>query len=221
MAVSVFLMEYLLITNFYIDGFNLYYRALKGTEFKWLDLRKLAEILFPEDTIQRICYFTALISPRSNDPSKPQRQQAYLRALATLPDLDIYYGAFRPRTKIRPLANPIPGLPKFVEVLDSEEKGSDVNLATRLLVNGFHKAYEQAVVVSNDSDLAGPIRYVCDDLELRVTVVNPDPKNSTHKDLEDAATYIKRLRKSHLRRSQFPTTFTDAQGWITKPKEWV
>ncbi len=209
-----------MITNLYIDGFNLYYRALKGTEFKWLDLRKLAETLFPKDTIQRICYFTALISPRSNDPSQPQRQQAYLRALATLPDLDIYYGAFRPRTKTRPLANPIPGLPTYVKVLDSEEKGSDVNLATRLLVDGFHRVYEQAVVVSNDSDLAGPIRYVCDDLGLRVTVVNPDPKNSTQKDMEDAATHIRRLWKSHLRKSQFPPTLADAQGRITKPKEW-
>ena len=33
---------------------------------------------------------------------------------------------------------------------DSEEKGSDVNLATRLLVDGFNGDYEQAVVVSNE-----------------------------------------------------------------------
>ena len=31
-----------MITNVYIDGFNLYYRALKDTPFRWLDLRKLA-----------------------------------------------------------------------------------------------------------------------------------------------------------------------------------
>ena len=48
-----------MITNVYIDGFNLYYRALKDTPFRWLDLHKLAETLFPEDTINRVCYFTA------------------------------------------------------------------------------------------------------------------------------------------------------------------
>ena len=51
MAVSVFVREYLLLTNVYVDGFNLYYRALKDTPFRWLDLRKLAETLrsqFPD-----------------------------------------------------------------------------------------------------------------------------------------------------------------------------
>ena len=38
--------------------------------------------------------------------------------------------------------------------------------------------YEQAVVVSNDADFSGAMRYVRDDLGLRVTLVNPDPKNS-------------------------------------------
>ena len=37
-AVSVFLAETELIPNLYIDGFNLYYRALKETLFRWLDL---------------------------------------------------------------------------------------------------------------------------------------------------------------------------------------
>ena len=54
-AVSVFDGEQRLITNLYVDGFNLYYRALKDTPFRWLDLRKLAETLFPQDTIHRVC----------------------------------------------------------------------------------------------------------------------------------------------------------------------
>lgn len=133
-----------MITNLYIDGFNLYYRALRDTPFKWLDLRKLAEALFPEDTINSICYFTALIEARPHDPSQPQRQQAYLRALRTLKGLEDYYGIFRPRKKRRPLVQPVPGLPTYVWIRDSEEKGSDVNLATRLLVDGFVGKYEQA-----------------------------------------------------------------------------
>jgi len=34
-------------TSVYIDGFNLYYRAIKGTAFKWLDLKRLATLLLP------------------------------------------------------------------------------------------------------------------------------------------------------------------------------
>ena len=104
--------------------------------------------------------------------------------------------------------------------LESEEKRSDVNLATRLLVDGFNGEYEQVVVVSNDADLAGAMRYVRDGLGRRVTLINPDSKNTSPRDLAAAATYVKRLWKSHLRRSQLPDTLTDEVGDISKPTGW-
>ena len=220
MAVSVFVWEWRLITNVYVDGFNLYYRALKDTPFRWLDLRRLAEALFPQDSIRTVCYFTARLQPRAGNPFQRLRQQTYLRALSTLPDLEIHYGAFRSGVKRRPLAEPVPGLPSYVLVRDSEGKGSDVNLATRLLVDGFNGAYEQAVVVSNDADFAGAMRYVRDGLGLRVTLVNPDARTSSPRDLAAAATYVKRLWRSHLRRSRFPHTLRDEVGAITKPPGW-
>ena len=209
-----------MITNLYIDGFNLYYRALKDTPFRWLDPRKLAETMFPHDAINRISYFTARLDTRPGNPSQRQRQQVYLRALTTLPGFDAYYGVFRSGVKRRPLAEPVPGLPASVLIRDSEEKGSDVNLATRLLVDGFNREYEQAVVVSNDADFTGAMRYVRDDLRLRVTLVNPDPKNASPRELADAATYVKRLWKSHLRRSLLPEALRDEVGVITKPTGW-
>ena len=209
-----------MVTSLYIDGFNLYYRALKDTPFRWLDLRVLAETLFPQDVIHRVCYFTARLDARPGNPAQPQRQQAYLRVLATLPGLEVHYGSFRSGIKRRPLAEPAPGLPRHVLVRDSEEKGSDVNLATRLLVDGFNRDYEQAVVVSNDADFAGAMRYVRDNLGLRVTLVNPDPRRTSPRELADAASYVKRLWKSHLRRSQLPDTLTDEVGAIAKPVNW-
>ena len=207
-------------TNVYIDGFNLYYRALKDTPYRWLDLRKLAETVFPQDDIHRVCYFTARLDARPGNLNQPRRQLVYLRALTTLPGFDVHYGVFRSGVKRRPLVEPVPGLPAHVLVRDSEEKGSDVNLATRLLVDGFNGEYEQAVVVSNDADFAAAMRYVRDDLGLRVTLVNPDPRNASPRQLADAATYVKRLWKSHLRRSLFPDTLTDGIGTITKPVGW-
>ena len=207
-------------TNLYIDGFNLYYRALKDTPFRWLDLRRLAETLFPQDSINRVCYFTARLDARPGNPSQRQRQQAYLRALATLPGFDAYYGVFRPGVKRRPLAEPVTGLPSYVLVRDSEERGSDVNLATRLLVDGFNGECEQAVVVSNDADFAGAMRYVRDDLGLRVTLVNRTPGTAVRGSWRTPATYVKRLRKSQLRGSRFPDTLTDEVGVIRKPADW-
>ena len=220
MAVSVCLARQRLITNVYIDGFNLYYRALKDGPYRWLDLRKLVESLFPQDHVHRVCYFTAYLRARPGNPGQRQRQQAYLRALATLPGVELHYGSFRSGVKRRPLAEPVPGLPAHVLIRDTEEKGSDVNLATRLLVDGFNGEYEQAVVVSNDADFSGAMRYVRNGLGLRVTLVNPDPANASPPELAGAATYVRRLWKSHLRRSQFPDTLSDEVGVIAKPPGW-
>ena len=48
-------------TNVYVDGFNLYYGAVKGTPYKWLDLRKCCELVFPRNEIHEIHYCTAIV----------------------------------------------------------------------------------------------------------------------------------------------------------------
>ena len=48
-----------MITNVYVDGFNLYYGCLKGTPHKWLDLEALCAVMMPTNDIKRIRYFTA------------------------------------------------------------------------------------------------------------------------------------------------------------------
>jgi uncharacterized LabA/DUF88 family protein len=210
-------------TNVYIDGFNLYNRAVKDTPYKWLDLSKLCQSLLPRHYINRIRYFTALVHPRPNDLQAPQRQQIFLRALKTIPNLTMEFGQFRARTKERPLVTPIPGQPrKKVWVHDTEEKGTDVNLATYLLMDGYEGDYEQALVISNDADLALPINIVRDKLRLPIGIVNPniDHKQGIPKELRDAATFSRRLHKSILSKCQFPPTLQDAKGTITKPINW-
>jgi NYN domain len=75
------------------------------------------------------------------------------------------------------LANPQPGQPRTVEVIKTEEKGSDVNLATYLLLDGFDGDYELAVVISNDSDLLMPVAVVRHRLGLTVGILNPQRKH--------------------------------------------
>ena len=159
--------------NVYIDGLNLYYRALRGTPYRWLDVGKLAQLLLPRSRISRIRYFTALVANRPDDPTQAQRQQAYLRALETIHGLTIHHGHLLPKTKRRPLARPPLTGPRTAEILDTEEKGSDVNLASYLLLDGFDDEYDLAVVVSNDSDLVLPIRMVRSRLGKQVGVFDP------------------------------------------------
>ena len=82
-----------MLTNVYVDGFNLYYGCLKGTPYKWLDLGALCQALLPPNKIQRIRYFTAKVSVHA-DPHQPVRQSAYLRALQTVPGLTVHLGNF-------------------------------------------------------------------------------------------------------------------------------
>ena len=210
------------LTNVYIDGFNLYYRALRGTPYKWLDLSKLSQSLLPSHSIGHIRYFTAHIQPSPNDPQSSQRQATYIRALETTPNLSIHYGVFRThRKRVIPTAS-IPGVSGTIEVWNTEEKGTDVNLASHLLLDGFRESYEQAVVISNDSDFAEVIKMVREDLGFPIGVVNPNvsPKSVTPRVLIDAATFTRRLRTKALESSQFPPSMRDSIGTITKPKSW-
>jgi len=117
-------------TNVYVDAFNLYYGSLKGTPYRWLDLGAFCARLLPKDRINRIRYFTATVSARPDNPDAPQRQQVYLRALETIPGLSIHFGHYLSHVTRMPLANPRRGGARTVEVVKTEEKGSDVNLAT-------------------------------------------------------------------------------------------
>lgn len=93
-------------TVVYVDGFNLYYRALKGTPYKWLDLHALfCSVLRPSNDVRRIRYFTADISGK-RDPGAPIRQQAFLRAIRKDPRVSIHKGKFLVSTKWSALAEP-------------------------------------------------------------------------------------------------------------------
>lgn len=202
----------------YVDGFNLYYRGLKKTPYKWLNLRSLAqELLSPADKIAAIRYFTADVSPRSGDGDAPTRQQAYLRALRTLPDLTIHKGRFLPKTKCRPLAsNPA----KFVEVLDTEEKGSDVNLASHLLHDAFNGRFDIALVISQDSGLCEPMKMVCKEIGKTLGIGWLEA-SAPGKRYRQVSSFIRHATPAMLSRCQFPDPVIGRGGVkIAKPATW-
>src|SRR5271166_5397213 len=74
----------------YIDGFNLYYGVLRFSKEQWLDIERLFKLLRPHDAIQKIIYFTALSSG-----GKSQDQLAYLKAIETLPLVEVVRGRYK------------------------------------------------------------------------------------------------------------------------------
>jgi uncharacterized LabA/DUF88 family protein len=207
----------------YIDGFNLYYGAVKSTPYRWLNLDALCrQLLRPNDTLKAIKYYTALVSARSSDPQAPVRQQMYLRALKTIPHLSIYYGHFLAHPVRMPLVSSLkPGQQlQYVEVMKTEEKGSDVNLATHLLHDAHRNEFTLAVVVSNDSDLVEPIRIIRSELGKRVGVFNPQKQKHPSVELMKNADFVKNIRSGVLSICQFSEILSDARGMFRKPLEW-
>jgi len=212
----------------YIDGFNLYYRALKKPEHKWLDVQKLAETLLPDDDITQIKYFTAMIKPSKIDVRKHVRQQVYFRALRTLPKVELKYGNYIMTQARMPLFEEWKrGEVKLVCVAKQEEKGTDVNLGAHMIRDGFRGEYEAAAVLTSDSDLQEPFRIVAEELRLPVILLHPyvaDGNGTLREPARKLRGYangrIKKIREGLLAVCQLPDILHDSVGQITRPFEW-
>jgi len=206
-------------TFVYVDGFNLYYGALKGTPYRWLDIKALVEsLLRPGHEIEKIKYFTAKVSALPNNPNAPARQDAYIRALRSIPEVEVIYGHFLTNKANRPRADG----KGMVRILRTEEKGSDVNLATHLVTDAFRNEFEAAVVVSNDSDLREPIRIVAQELGMKVGVFLPVARTGRKKSkaLVQVGTFWKPIRRGAVAGAQLPDVVVVDGQRVHRPVEW-
>ena len=205
-------------TFVYVDGFNLYYGALKGTSWKWLDLVVLFQkVLRQHHEILAIKYFTARVSATPADQFKPLRQDVYLHALTNYrPQVELHFGHFLSHTVRAPLAQPVRDQ-RTAEVIRTEEKGSDVNLAVHLLNDGWLDAYDCAVVVSNDSDVAEAMRLVREQRRKRIGLVTPGTGRPSHQ-LKKYADFARHIRPNALSLSQLPNPIPGTK--FRKPAAW-
>lgn len=218
-------------TIVYVDGFNLYYRMLKARpESKWLNPAALAShILHSDHKIIQLNYYIARVSKRAHDPEAPARQATYLKALGTVPEIKIHAGSFMLSKPWMPLAMPPRAKPdgylwgephpKFVKVIKSEEKGSDVNLGVHLVRDAFINAFDVAIVITNDTDLIEPIRITTEEAGKRVGLLVP--VDSPAQSLLAVASFYLHIRPGHLQRAQFASPLTLADGSLLhKPLSW-
>lgn len=209
-------------TSVYVDGFNLYYGALKRTTHRWLDIAALCRrVLDPVHVVTRVRYFTALVKSQPGNPSQHVRQQSYIQALqAFTPEITVHRGSFQTHEKTRLLAD---GSGNKVRVLETTEKRTDVNLASYLLLDAFKGEFEAAIIISNDSDLATPIGFVRD-LGLDVVgILNPYGRMTTNPavDLKKVSKFQTPIMTADVEACQLPDVVRDAKGReIRKPDRW-
>mgnify|MGYP000964897900 CR=1 FL=1 len=153
---------------------------------------------------------------RGINPSQPQRQGAYFRAISTLPCVTIHEGLFQTKPTTLPLAA---DQTKFATVLRTEEKGSDVNLATHVLLDAFNGDIDVAVVISDDFDLKEPLSVLRTELGKKLVVVSPRRrKKLSHAVRADMYRVVK---EADLLACQLPAAVVEADGGtVHRPADW-
>jgi uncharacterized LabA/DUF88 family protein len=160
----------------YIDGFNVYHaiddisRASRGTDnyLKWLDLRKLMEV-FTDKAVHEIVsikYFSAYATWM---PGPYARHQLYVQALRNS-KVEVILGQFKEKDLYCKNCK--------TTFRGHEEKESDVNLACHLTADAYRDIFDQAFIVSRDSDLSQPIRFLTEHFpKKKVKVIAPPSRH--------------------------------------------
>lgn len=216
--------------------------------WRWIDLRALASryAQWPNSNVDRVVYCTARVNDPA-DPTQTARQDFYLRALVGHGAVDVveegYYTSWSKEAAMtveaagskspRVLSDPTHRFSwskdlrvrrgkndtLLATVRKREEKGSDVNVATHLLTDVLRHDVDAVIVVSNDSDLALPIRVARE--EVPVGLINPQRKQLAGA-LKGSPTdgvghhWWRRLDPNILKQCQLP----DPVGTISKPHGW-
>jgi uncharacterized LabA/DUF88 family protein len=196
----------------YIDGFNLYYglRDNSWRKYYWLNLYKLGESLCsPNQKLQEVKYFTSKISKPRN---KRRRQEKYLSALGTLTNLSIHYGRYQSFRQQCSNCGRV--------YYDTNEKRTDVNIATHMLVDAFQDSFDTAILISADSDLTLPLKEITRLFPNKYVKVAFPPSRSSF-DLQNAVATSFHIYESKFRNSLFPNRITLPSGYmINKPRSW-
>lgn len=200
----------------YVDGFNLYFglRSKGWRRYYWLDLVALTQAcLQPEQAFTGCHYFTARIRQQSNSQSQSaQRQSIWLDALDTCSGVTCHFGHYLPKQQRCRSCG--------VTWISYEEKMTDVNIASQLLVDAYDDHYDTALIVSGDSDLTTPVRQVRERFPgKRLIIAFPPGRRS--EELKKAAHGHFVIGADKLRNSLLPDSITTSSGFILRrPKEW-
>lgn len=210
----------------YIDGYNLYYGLLKGSSNKWLNPMQLVSSMLRDDhEILSVKYFTSPIRTYPHDTAALDRQKVYLQALSTLPKVEIIQGFYRKDSVLMPACEEAckecpTARDGFVKVVKLEEKRTDVNIASAMLLDAFNDMADAFVLVSGDTDFIAPVNIIRKDFKKTVIVFNP---RSTRSWLKDYASYYREIPRSLPGQCQLPEHIPYGKRgdrFINRPEAW-
>ncbi len=196
----------------YVDGYNLYYgvRAKHLQRFYWLNIQAMIKFLLRRDqNLAATKYFTSIVT---RPPDKHKRQSEYIEALATLTDLQIYYGHF--------LTDPVTCRNCGHTYETHHEKMTDVNMAVEVMSDAYQNQFDAAMLVTADSDLLNVVRTVRRLFpKKRIIAVFPPGRHSV--ELARAASRVLHVDRNLLAKSQFPDRLVKPDGYILqRPSKW-
>jgi uncharacterized LabA/DUF88 family protein len=195
----------------YVDGFNLYFGMLEAnlSKCKWLDLDLLVRNLIkPSQELIGIKYFTSRVS---NNPEKQKRQTKYIEALQTK-NIKIFYGHYQSgQVECNRCGN---------IWATYNEKMTDVNIATQMIIDAYQDNYDMAMLISGDSDLVPPIKIIHKNFPgKRIFVAFPPKRHNSSVALVSKGSMV--IGRKKLIDSQLPNEVQKDDGYILrKPKEW-
>ena len=170
------------------------------------------KLLRPGQQLAAVKYFTARISANPDNPDKHKRQSVYLEAVESLPQMQIFYGHYLPKTRQCFKCGAI--------WVSHEEKMTDVNISVELMKDAFDDMFDTALLLSADSDLAAPVETVLKRYPNKRIIVVCPPNRQLIK-LESLATASFRLGRKVLQDSQFPDDYTRPNGFVLhRPARW-
>lgn len=196
----------------YVDGFNLYHglHDTSGRQHLWLDLVALAQSLRPRHRLVGVKYFTASVL---NDPSAQSRQDHYIDALSSLhPEVvKVVLGRYQAKTKRC--------LECGKEYISYEEKETDVNLATSIVVDALKGDFDAALIISADSDVGPAVKAArLNNPRLFIAAAFPPGRNS--QELKTLMPASFRIGSNKIRGAQMDDEFHAAGKQFRRPTKW-
>lgn len=226
-------------TACFIDGYNVYYGLVHGTNHKWLDLFALVQSILtiqsPSYSLEKVYYFTSPVLPKlaSRGEDSLRAQHSYLRALKGR-SIEVIEGKHRLDRGKAPAYVPGQDASRqhMTNIWSLEEKQTDVNLALTLYRFALAQErkppdtqIEQVVLFSNDSDFGPALEAIRSDFpRIQIGVIAPiregldrEPSGS----LRDYAHWIrKEVKESELSNAHFPDKIPTRKKPIFKPDYW-
>lgn len=228
-------------TAIYIDGYNLYYGRLRGTEYKWLDVvslfSQIVRSIEPSSQVVAVKYFTApaLTKFARHGEDSMRAQNDYHRALESkYPNIFtkvLGSHVYEKDGTLLPIY--VEGQPydktNTVKVWRLVEKKTDVNLAMGMYRDASKGLIDHLVLVSNDSDAEPVLEALVEDCpSVKIGLIMPLSYPDDTKKGRPASTGLSKLadwtrsyvRDDELKNALLPEQVPTRKKPAKKPAHW-